>query len=346
MAFLIGTEMRDDYLAFELAQAARKTVEEVMPVRPGESVVITGDTSSDSRVVSAVAQAVYARGAHPVVVWYETQPDAQMEPPAPVAAALQAADVWFEFGVQYILYTEARKQATAAGCRHACYGGMDVEMMVRTIGRIDYPTMEELGRRLRGLSMAAEVVRITDPNGTDLVCPVDPNPPTYLAGTGQPGAGYSQMLGGQASFAARVAEIQGTIVFDGAIWPPSELGPLAAPVRLTVEGGYVTQIEGGREAEVFARWLARFAHPEMYRIAHLSFGFNPGVRRITGRIVEDERVFGCLDIGIGPQSLGAPSHTDGIILRPSIVADGVEIEREGVYVHPELVDLCRRLGVA
>jgi len=345
MEFVVGTEMRDDYLSFELARAARKTVEEVMPVQPGENVVITGDTSSDSRVVNAVAQAVYALGAHPVVIWYETQPDAQMEPPAPVAAALREADVWFEFGVQYILYTEARKQATAAGCRHACYGGMDVEMMVRTIGRVDQQAMAELGRRLRDLCTAAEVVRVTDPNGTNLVCPVDRNPPIYLPGTGQPGAGYSQMLGGQASFSALVDEINGTIVFDGAIWPPAELGPLSQPVRLTIERGYVTEIEGGHEARVFERWLASFNNRQMYRIAHLSFGFNPGVRRISGRIVEDERVFGCLDIGIGPQSLGAPSHTDGIILRPSIVADGVEIEREGRYVHPDLLDLCRQLGV-
>ena len=53
-----------------------------------------------------------------------------------------------------------------------------------------------------------------------------------------------------------------------------------------------------------------------------------------------------MDIGIGPQNLGAPSHTDGIILRPSLIADGVEIERDGRYVHPELVDLCKQLGVS
>lgn len=346
MEFPIGTEMRDDYLSFEVARAARKAVEEVMPVQPGENVVITADTISDSRVVNAVAQAAYAMGAHPVVLWYETQPDAQMEPPAPVAAALKAADVWFEFGVQYILYTNARREATAAGCRHACYGGMDVEMLVRTIGRVDYPVMQELGTRLRELCMAAEVVRITDPNGTDLACPVDRNPPAYLPGTRQPGAGYSQMLGGQSGFSALIDEVQGTIVFDGAIWPPAEIGPLSAPVRLTIEHGYVAAIEGGPEARTFERWLAKFDNRQMYRLAHLSFGFNPGVKGITGRIVEDERVFGCMDIGIGPQALGAPSHTDGIILRPSLSADGVEIEREGVYVHPDLTGLCRRLGVA
>lgn len=345
MEFLIGTEMRDEYLSFEVARAARKMVDEVMPVKPGENVVITGDTSSDRRVASATAEAVYALGAHPVMIWYETQPDAQMEPPAPVAAALKAADVWFEFGVQYILYTDARVEAVKAGCRHACYGGMDVEMLVRTIGRVDYPAMTELGQRLRELCMAAETVVITDPNGTNLTCPVNPNPPPYLSGSREPGAGYSQMLGGQSGFSAVIEEINGTIVFDGALWPPAEIGPLSSPVTLTVENGYVTKIEGGPEARVFERWMAHFDNEQMYRLAHLSFGFNPGVKRISGRIVEDERVFGCMDIGIGPQNLGAPSHTDGIILRPSIIADGVEIEREGVYVHPSLQDLCARLGV-
>jgi len=345
MEFLIGTEMRDDYLSFEVARAARKTIDEVHEVKPGDNVVITCDTAGDSRVVNAFAQAAYTKGAHPVVIWYETRPDAQMEPPAPVAAALAKADVWFEFGVQYILYTDARVQATRNGCRHACYGGMDVEMLVRTIGRVDYPTMDLLGKRLRELCMAATEVRITDPNGTDLLCPVDPNPPVYFPGAGQPGQGFSKMLGGQAGFSPRVDEINGIIVFDGAIWPPAEIGKLDAPVKLVVENGYVTKIVGGPQAQVFERWLAHFDNRQMYRIAHLSFGFNPGVKRISGRIVEDERVFGCMDIGIGPQNLGAPSHTDGIILRPSIVADGIEIEREGRYVHPELVDLCGRLGV-
>ena len=346
MEFLIGTEMRDDYLSYEVAHAARKMVEEVMPVNPGENVVISGDTSSDSRVVQATAEAVYALGAHPVVIWYETQPDAQMEPPAPVAAALKAADVWFEFGVQYILYTDARREATAAGCRHACYGGMDVEMLVRTIGRVDQETMAELGRALRDLCMTGDVVHITDPYGTDLTCPIDKNPPQYLPGTGQPGAGYSQMLGGQSGFSANVDEVNGVMVFDGALWPPAEIGPLSSPVKLTVENGYVTEIEGGPEAPIFERWMAHFDNRQMYRIAHFSFGFNPGVKRISGRIVEDERVFGCMDIGIGPQNLGAPSHTDGIILRPSLTVDGVEIEREGVYVHPTLQEICARLGVA
>lgn len=345
MAF-IGTEQRDDYLAFELAHAARKTVEEFLPVNAGENAVITADSSSDQRVVSAVAQAVYAAGAHPIVVRYETLPEATMEPPAPVAAAIKAADVWYEFSLQYLLYTDARKQATEAGCRHTSLEAMDVDMMVQTIGRVDYPTMQELGARLRNLCMTASQVHLSDVNGTDLTCPIDKNPPAYLPGTGGPGQGFSRMLGGQSSFSAVIEEVHGTLVFDGCIWPPAEIGPLSSPVRLTIEHGRITAVDGGPQARVFDRWLAKFDSPILRQIAHLSFGFNPGVKQITGRILVDERVFGCMNIGFGPQRLGSPSHTDGVVLRPSIVADGVEFERDGIYVHPELVDLCRQLGVA
>lgn len=344
MAFALGTEFREEYLAFEVTHAARKAVQEVMPVSPGENVVISCDTSGDGRGVKAVAQAVYAVGAHPIVIWYETQPDAQMEPPKPVADVLRTADVWFEFGFQYILYTEARKAATAAGCRHTCYGGMDVDMLVRTIGRIDYPAMTELGHTLRELCMAAEEVQLRDENGTDLRCPVDPNPTSCLGGR-QPGAGYSQMLGEQSGFSAKIDDVSGVMVFAGAIWPPVEVGSLHQPVTLEVDARFVTKIDGGAEARVFSRWMEKFNNRQMYRLAHISFGFNPGVTGITGRIVEDECVFGCLDIGIGPQNLGAPSHTDGIILRPTIVADGVDVERDGEYVHPELRELVQRLGV-
>jgi hypothetical protein len=95
--------------------------------------------------VEATAEAAYALDAHPVVVWYETRPRAQMEPFAPVAAAVQAADVWIEYAVQYTLYTDVRRAACERGVRYAAFGGLDADSIVRTIGRVDYPAMLALG---------------------------------------------------------------------------------------------------------------------------------------------------------------------------------------------------------
>jgi leucyl aminopeptidase (aminopeptidase T) len=114
---------------------------------------------------------------------------------------------------------------------------------------------------------------------------------------------------------------------------------------LHIEEGYIRRVEGGYEARLFERWLASFDDPIMYMVDHACYGFNPGVSRPTGRILEDERVFGCTQFGIGPSSKGAPSHTDGVVLNPSVWADDVQLEEEGRYVHPELMELCRKMGV-
>jgi len=347
----LGTEPTQRYLSFELAAAAQKLVRDVMLVEPGEEVAITADTSSDMRVVDATAGAVAAAGASPTVVLYESRDSAVVEPPGPVAGAIARSDVWIEFAVAYILHTEAYKRALEAQTRYICLTGMDTPMMVRTIGKVDYPTMLELGRALGRYLAGADEVRVTSPAGTDLVGRMNGRPIRYsgkLADT----PGEPVMLGGQISFCPVEDTISGTLVFDGALWPPAEIGLLDEPVRLTIESGRVTKIEGGYQATVFDRWMRSFDDPNMYRVAHYSLGFNPGVTRPTGRIVEDERVFGSIEYGLGSQGKqiagggwDAAGHTDGVVLNPTITLDGRDMEREGIYVEPSLVELCKKLGV-
>jgi leucyl aminopeptidase (aminopeptidase T) len=342
----MGTESRREYRRLELAAAARKLLHEAMPVKPGEQVVITADTSSDERVVWATAQAAYTLGATPSILWYETLPNPCLSPPPPVARALKEADVWIEYAVAYTLYSDAQQEAVAAGCRYFCLSGMDVDMMVRTIGEVNYPTLEGMASALYELSHEAREIRITCPAGTDLVVETDPQaPPTFTQMGAGEGGGYSQMLAGQSWFEELADTFHGTLVFDGAIWPPAELGLLRHPVEITIDKGRIVGIEGGAEARTFKRWLDAFHDPSMYLVDHACYGFNPGVSRLTGNILEDERLFGCMQFGIGRARLGAPSHTDGIVTSPSVWADEVQLEDEGVYVHPRLVELCREMEV-
>jgi leucyl aminopeptidase (aminopeptidase T) len=352
MELTIGTEARPEYLSFELARAARKLVEDVMLTKPGENVVITADTVTDWRVTEATAKAAFAAGAVPTVVWYDTRLSACIEPPAPVAGAVARADVWIEFAFAYTLYTPAFKAAIAAGARYICLTGMDTEMMVKTIGRVDYPKMIALGETLKRLLEGADEVRVTSPAGTDLVAR---NRGRKIRHSGRLAdtKGYPIMLGGQVSWCPVEETINGRLVFDGALWPPAEIGLLRSPVALTLTDGVVTRIEGGIEAQILERWMRSYNDEKMFWLAHYSLGFNPGVTRCTGRIVEDERVFGCIEFGIGTQGAqlmaktwSAAAHTDGIVLNPTISLDGAAIEKDGVYVHPEVVKACRQLGVS
>lgn len=351
MELALGVEPTDRYLAFEAAGAARKLVEEVMLVRPGENVLITVDTMGDRRVAELVAQAAYAARAVPTLVVYPASPAPVMEPPPPVAGAAARAQVWIELAVAYLLHTAAHRAALAGGCRYICLTGMDVDMLVRCIGRVDYPKMLALGEALQRIVARADEVRVTSPAGTDLVAH-NRGRRVRHAGKLADTPGEPIMLGGQISWCPVESTIEGMLVFDGALWPPTELSRLASPVELEVHQGVIVAVRGGAEAQVFKRWLDSFADPNMYRIAHYSLGFNPGVTRPTGRIVEDERVFGCIEMGIGTQGaqIGgltwqAASHTDGVVLCPSIYLDGEPLEVDGRYVHPEIMEACRSLGV-
>jgi leucyl aminopeptidase (aminopeptidase T) len=344
MTLTLGTEPRDDYLAFELVSAAHKLVTEVRPIGRGQQVLVSVDSAGDLRAARATAGAVQAVGGIPTLVLYPTLAEPMRDPPRPLARAALGADVWFDFSVAYQLYSPAYHAALAHGCVYVCLTGMDVDMLVRTIGRVATGPLEEMARVLYRMSQAADTIRVTSPAGTDLLMRVDKKGDPFWEADKQ--GGYAQMLGGQTGPMVHRDSFQGVLVFDGAIWPPAEIGILRSPVRLTIERGYVTHIEGGAEALVYDRWLRDFAAPAAMLMDHACYGFNPGVRRPSGRILEDERIFGCMQFGIGATELGSPIHSDGVALNPSVWLDGIEVEESGRYVHPDLASLCREMEVA
>jgi leucyl aminopeptidase (aminopeptidase T) len=344
MELTLGTEPQHEYFSLELAGAARKLVEEAVPLEPGQNLLVTADTGSDWRAVMATAKAAYAMGATPTVVLYPTGDNPCQDPPAPVAKAVAAADVWIEFSVAYILYSAAHEAAMEAGCQYLCISGMDADMMVRAVGRADCGTLREMTQVLYRLSQEATTIRMTGPGGTDLTVEIDKEGDPYWEPP-TPGRGFSHMLAGQSGFASVLDSFEGVLVFDATLWPPADLGILRDPVALHIEKGIVKRVEGGSEARRFEKWLASFGSNAMYQVDHVCYGFNPGITRPSGRILEDERIFGCLQFGIGTARLGAPSHTDGVVLNPSVWADDVQLEDEGAYVHPELAALCGRMGI-
>ena len=216
-------------------------------------------------------------------------------------------------------------------------------MMVRTIGRTRYAPMQTMASCLYQLSQAADEVYVTSPAGTDLRMKVDKAGDHFWEPPPAEG-GFPQMLGGQSGFMAYRESFEGVLVFDGTLWPPPELGVLLTPIRLTIEGGYIKRIEGGLEATLFSRWLESYGHPQAYLMDHACYGFNPGVTRPRGRILEDERVFGCMQFGLGAPERGSPVHADGVVLNPSVWLDDLQIEEKGRYTVPELVSLCREMG--
>ena len=261
---------------------------------------------------------------------------------------MKASDVVVEFATKYLIHTNAWEDAVAAGARSITFSGMTPEIMVRCIGKVDHVKMRELGDVLVELTQASNKIEITSPAGTNLVCELG-NRPVYHNHGFISQSGEQSILGGQVSYCPIEESTNGTLVFDGALWPPEEIGLLDAPITLTIERGRIVEVEGGREARTFEKWLYSFNDPNMFMLAHYSYGFNPGAR-LMGYIIEDERIFGGVELGFGSQrpkfqgTVGpAASHTDGIVLNPTVILDGTVIEKDGEYVHPKLVALANSM---
>ncbi len=338
---------------FELTKAAKRLVEDMFQLQEGETLIITADTESDKNVVNATAACAHAIGAKPMVIWLPSPLGVgkAADPMLPIEAltgALCHADAWVEFNNQWLLYSTPFEIATEKNekLRYLCLVGMNADMMVRTIGRVNQVALSRLLKTITQATSSSKTMRIKTPAGTDLSFDLEPTYQVVCDDGDASGPGI-HMLGGQISVFPKFDSIEGKLVFDGSLSPPC--GLLQEPVHMVVEAGRVTSISGGRQATEFELWLKSFDDPNMFRLAHCSYGLNPGAK-LTGDILEDERVWGCMEWGLGyvspidaPPGIDAKSHTDGICLNASVWLDDRLIIEEGEIVDPEMRELALKL---
>ena len=333
---------------YELAKAADVLVRELFKLKEDEIFVITADTESDERVVEATAAAAFTAGAKPMVIWNASplgvgKAADPMLPSEALVGALSAADAWVEFNNEWIFYSNTYDQVLKQNkkLRYLNLCGMNVSMMVRCIGRVDLPTLGKFLARISKLTVEAEEVHITTPAGTDVTFKnVAGRKPGYSLGyADEPGV---HMLGGQIFWGIQNETIDGKIVFDGSVNPP--IGLLKSPIEIHVKKGDIVKIEGGADATEYETWLRSFNDENMLKMAHICYGFNPGAK-LTGDVVEDERIWGCTEWGIGHMAWRpASSHSDGICLNTSIWLDGKQLLDKGKSLDPELAELAKKLG--
>lgn len=333
----------------ELYRASLKTVRDLALVRPGENVLILADTAINWDMISSLASAAYSLGAETSIMIYETREEVDLEPPKSVAEAMRASDVIISLPLMYILHTRAYYNAMSSGARILELTGMDPDMMIRLIGRVDYEKMCELGERLTELTKRARRIVIKSSSGTNLSFENDPSRPVFHNDGVLREKGVYKPLGGQISWAPVEDSIEGVIVADTFIWPPQEIGLLRSPVKISIREGRITKIEGGVEARIFEKWLERLGDEKMYYVAHASWGFHPNAR-LRGIPLEDERLYAGFEFGFGSQSLKfrgkiglAKSHTDLGIFNPDVYYDDVLVASGGRFVHPDLVEIDRAL---
>ncbi|MFB6135258.1 MAG: aminopeptidase [Halobacteriaceae archaeon] len=306
-----------------LRDAAETAVHQCLALEPDESCAVVTDDEREpiGEVLYEVASEVTADA---TLVRYPPGEQHGAEPPAPVAAAMRAADVFLAPTTKSLSHTRARSRATEAGARGATLPGITDEVFTTGLDA-DYETIREHCERVLDQVEGADVVRVTTEAGTDVT--FEPGDRAWRRDTGivhEPGA-FSNLPAGEVFVSPETAD--GTYVVDGTMMPHGRLD--GERLRFEVADGYVTDISDDavrEQVEAAAEEVGRDA----YNLAELGIGTNVAVTDLVGSVLLDEKAAGTVHVAVGDDAgiggdTDAPVHLDGVIRDPTVYADGDEV---------------------
>jgi leucyl aminopeptidase (aminopeptidase T) len=327
----------------DLREAALIFIRELLNLKRGERLLIYVDQGSDHHTAKVIQESAQQMGALTELFELNSNlelPDMAQELTYKIEKG--AFDAVCELSEQYFYQTSAWRRALQLGSRIYSLSGMDADALTRCVGKVNHNLMFEFGMALRKILKKAKSIQILTKNGTDIKFQMTPNPVFRLISklrrkridyilnpSGKPvQKGQYAFLGGQLAFLGIPETIEGTALIDGYLWPPKEIGRIDVPIILKIRRGSVIEINGcPSKSKLLNRWL----EAKTKEIQHFCIGFNPGAK-LNGKLMEAERVFGYISIGIGKY----PFHTDGVIKNPSILSNDETIEQDGSFIHKEL----------
>lgn len=319
----------------EMISNAQKPFE--LNVEKGDSVTIVSDTGMDPQIWSVLNNAAQSLGLDPTVVLMSKRDAPQAEPTPQVRKAMLASDICLMATSQAIVHSDAGIAAQQQNTKLIAMEEVTAEMLAGGAASVDYEPILEHGRELRELWSNGTRATLTTPFGTEIETGLDGRAGYFACGTieEQPGVDLyvAAFPDGEAGISPVEGTTNGTVVWDTSM---HEIGMLDEPIRATVEDGYVTDIEGGREAEQLKQMLENASDPEAYNIAEVSIGINPGAT-ITGLMRQDKKSSGYIHVAVGANAdtggtIEAPIHVDGILSQATLTIDDTVVVKDGSVV--------------
>lgn len=310
-----------------LLSACKISVIDCMGLQPGECVAIV--TDEPCRMIGKAMEQVVRSLGNPVE-FVEIPPRRTHgeEPPDEVAAMMLTMDVVLVPTSKSMTHTNAKRNAQAQGVRVATLPGVTEDMMVRCMNA-DYHKIAELTNRLGDMMEKTKEVRVTSPSGTDLTMPIEGRKAIRSHGLFREKGQGGNLPTGEAFVAPIEEHSQGIAVFDGSM---AGIGILTEPIHVHVRNGYAREIAGGAEAKRLIDLLA--IHGQLSRnVAEFGIGTNEKAK-ITGVILEDEKILGTIHVAFGDNvtmggSVNVQSHLDGLVKFPTVWFDETMIMNNG-----------------
>lgn len=315
-----------------MIRGAKVLVDICAGVKPGEKVLIVTDFEK-LHIANVLASVLIERGNEPVIsVMTPRELDGQ-EPPVLIRKAMPEADVIFLPVSVSIAHSSAVKAALTGGARVVAMSAFTDELMYKGGIEADFVKQKPLCDRFARYFTESSEVSIKSAAGTEFTAGIKGRAGNSHSGIVEKPGQFTAMINIEANVSPVEATSHGTIVVDGSI-PNFDIGVVQTPVKLTVEKGMISGIEGGKEARFLSRLLQEMEDPSVYNIAQIAVGLNPECKRLTGVMTNDHGAFGRVHFGIGTSTqLGgevkAPIHFDVVLESPTLAFDGEIVIQDG-----------------
>lgn len=234
-----------------------------------------------------------------------------------IASAGTAAHVIIALANNSTSHTNFRALCNAAGGRFASLPHFDPEMFFSSMS-VDWAALARRTRTLAGVIAGATRVRVTAPNGTDVMLGKEGRPALGDDGLLSAPGSFGNLPAGEVFLAPLEGTTEGRLVIEYA-----PLGKLRTPLELEIRDGRVTGITGD---DPFRKKLeARFGEtPDNRNIAELGIGTNDRATR-PDNILEAEKILGTIHIALGDNrgfggTVSTPYHEDFVVFSPTVTA--------------------------
>ncbi len=321
-------------MKFNMAPPARRMVEQVMGVRPGEKVLLVTDCERPASITEALAHAVGRAGGRLAVMDMPPHRMGGIDPLPQVGAAMGASDVVILQVSFASFHTDTVRGALKKGARVIDMWGFEEEMMLAGGANVDYEELGRLTTRVAEIMTRGKEGRFTTPGGCDMRFSLEGRTCHPLCGVAHEPGSHCAIPTGEAAVSPVRGSAEGVLADPFSI-EREDLGFVTEPMRMEVKGGEVVAIGGSPAADRFWR-LIEETGPLARNVAEFAVGTNPNARkRATMR--EAKKAYGTCHMAFGDsQSLGGEVevqlHVDMIFDDPTVWIDGEMIVQEGKIV--------------
>ena len=307
-------------------EVAKRLLANNMGLQSGESLLVIYDETTLS-IGESLFQAGVELGAQAIAMRVPQLSKNGEEPFPVVAEAMASSDIIVVPTATSLTHTQARKNACKAGARVATMPRITEDMFFNGPITADYNKVAALTLRVNELLDPAKSAELRSGSDAVLLMSLEGRRGILSSGVYRDRGEGGNLPSGEAYIAPVEGSAEGTVVIDGSF---AGLGILNGPLTLTFEKGMMTRAKGV-DAN---RLLAMLGdNPDSRNLAELGIGTNDKAR-ITGVILEDEKIYGTVHIALGSNdtfggTVRAGIHVDGVITKPHLLLDGVSVVENG-----------------